>query len=93
MAERRNRERILERTAEVFDLPGDLVAGLPRVELIGDRQLRMEHHRGILAYGTEEIHISGGRIILKVRGEGLELRSMNAGALLITGRIQGIELE
>ena len=40
MAERRNRERILERTAEVFDLPGDLVAGLPRVELIGDRQLR-----------------------------------------------------
>ena len=93
MAERRNRERILERTAEVFDLPGDLVAGLPRVELIGDRQPRMEHHRGILAYGTEEIHISGGRIILKVRGEGLELRSMNAGALLITGRIQGIELE
>lgn len=93
MAERRNRERILERTAEVFDLPGDLVAGLPRVELIGDRQLRMEHHRGILAYGTEEIHISGGRIILKVRGEGLELRSMNAGALLITGRIQAVELE
>ena len=93
MAERRNRERILERTAEVFDLPGDLVAGLPRVELIGDRQLRMEHHRGILAYGTEEIHISGGRIILKVRGEGLELRSMNAGALLITGRIRGVELE
>lgn len=93
MSERRNRERILERTAEVFDLPGDLVAGLPRVELIGDRQLRMEHHRGILAYGTEEIHISGGRIILKVRGEGLELRSMNAGALLITGHIRAVELE
>ena len=93
MGERRKRESILERTAEVFDLPGDLVAGLPRIELIGDRELRMENHRGILAYGTEEIHISGGRLVLRVRGEELELRAMNAGELLITGRIWGLELE
>ncbi|MBU5434289.1 YabP/YqfC family sporulation protein [Pseudoflavonifractor sp. MSJ-37] len=93
MGERRKRESILERTAEVFDLPGDLVAGLPRIELIGDRELRMENHRGILAYGTEEIHISGGRLVLRVRGEELELRAMNAGELLITGRIRGLELE
>lgn len=93
MGERRKRESILERTAEVFDLPGDLVAGLPRIELIGDRELRMENHRGILAYGTEEIHISGGRLVLRVQGEDLELRAMNAGELLITGRIRGLELE
>ena len=74
-------------------LPGDLVAGLPRMELIGDRELRMENHRGILAYGSEEIHISGGKLILKVRGEGLELRSMNAGELLITGQIRAVELD
>ena len=76
MAGKRKKESVLERTAQVFDLPGDLVAGLPRMELVGDRELRMENHRGILAYGSEEIHISGGKLILKVRGEGLELRSM-----------------
>ena len=86
MAGKRKKESVLERTAQVFDLPGDLVAGLPRMELVGDRELRMENHRGILAYGSEEIHISGGKLILKVRGEGLELRSMNAGELLITGQ-------
>ena len=84
---------LLEKTAEAFDLPGDLVAGLPRVELVGDRELRMFRHRGILAYGEQEIHISGGKLILKVRGEGLELRSMNAGDLLITGQIRGFDLE
>ena len=63
------------------------------MELIGDRELRMENHRGILAYGSEEIHISGGKLILKVRGEGLELRSMNAGELLITGQIRAVELD
>ena len=66
---------------------------LPRVELVGNRELRMENHRGILAYGTEEIHISGGKLILKIRGEDLELRSMNAGELLITGRIRGVDVE
>ena len=58
MAGKRKKESVLERTAQVFDLPGDLVAGLPRMELVGDRELRMENHKGILAYGTEEIHIS-----------------------------------
>ena len=84
---------ILEQTAETFDLPGDLVAGLPSIEVVGDREVRMENHRGILAYGSQAIHISGGKLIVKVRGEGLELRSMNADELLITGQIQALELE
>lgn len=92
MGKKPKKETLLEKTAEVFDLPGDLVAGLPRVEITGRRELRMENHKGILAYGSEEIHISGGRLILKVRGKGLELRSMNSSELLITGEIQGVDL-
>ena len=86
------KERLLERTAEALELPGDLVAGLPRIELTGDRELRMENHRGILAYGSREIQISGGRLVVKVRGENLELRAMNAGELLITGALRGVDL-
>ena len=86
------RPGLLERTAEALDLPADALAGLPRLELVGDGELRMENHRGILAYGKEEIHVSGGKIIAKVRGRGLELRSMNASELLITGEIAGVDL-
>ena len=92
MAGKRKKESVLERTAQVFDLPGDLVAGLPRMELVGDRELRMENHKGILAYGTEEIHISGGSYIVKVTGEALELRAMTGLELLITGHITGVQL-
>ncbi len=91
MAERR-RQSLLEKTAQVFDLPADVVAGLPRLELVGDRELRMENHRGILAYGTQEIHISGGAFGVKVCGEELELRAMNALELLITGHITDIHI-
>ena len=92
MQRRAKKESLLERTAEVFDLPGDLVAGLPRVEITGSRELRMENHKGILAYGPEEIHVSGGKLIIKIRGSNLELRAMNAGELLITGEIAGLDL-
>lgn len=92
MEKKGRREGLLEKTAEVFDLPGDVLAGLPRIELLGDRQLRMENHKGILAYGGEEIHISGGKLIVKVRGAGLELRAMNGTELLITGTILGVDL-
>lgn len=85
------KESLLERASQALDLPGDALAGMPRVELLGDRELRMEYHRGILAYGTEEILISGGKLVVRVRGTGLELRSMNPAELLITGQILSLD--
>ena len=85
--------RILEKTAETFDLPGDVVAGLPRMELVGSGEFWMEGHRGILSYGAEEILISGGRLVVRLRGTELELRSMNANTLCISGQIAGVDLE
>ncbi len=86
------RSRFLERTAEMFDLPADALAGLPKLELVGDGELRLENHRGILAYGREEIHVSGGGWVIKIAGEGLELRGMTGLELLITGKITQITL-
>ena len=92
MERRKNPEGLWERTAQVFDIPGQ-VAGLPRVEIVGRHELRMENHKGILAYGEEEILISGGKLLVKVKGANLELKAMTAGELLITGAILSVELE
>ena len=86
------RARFLERAAETFDLPADALAGLPKLELVGDGELRVENHKGILAYGREEIHVSGGGWVIKIAGEGLELRAMTGIELLITGKVSQITL-
>lgn len=85
------KESLLERAAQALDLPAD-VAGLPRVELLGDTQLRVEYHKGILSYSTQEIHVSGGKLVIRVRGAGLELCSMTPSELLIRGHIHAVEL-
>lgn len=85
------KESLLVRASQALEIPGDAMAGLPRIELLGDRELRMEYHKGILAYGTEEIHISGGKLVVRVKGAGLELKSMNPTELLITGQILSLD--
>ncbi len=92
MDRRPRRPSIMEKTAEVLDLPADALAGVPRLELVGDGELRLENHKGILAYGKEEIHVSGGPFLIKIAGEDLELRAMTGLELLITGRIRQIQL-
>ena len=92
MEEKRRKEGLLERTARAFDLPADGVAGLPHIDLVGDRELRIENHRGILSYGDREIHVGGGSMVVRVRGEELRLRVMNVEELLITGKIMGVEV-
>ena len=73
--------RVMTRAAELFDLPADIVAG----------QLFLEGHGGILSYGTEQIDINAGPLLLRVRGEGLTLCSMTDAELRIAGRIDAVE--
>ena len=89
----KKRTGLLERTAELFDLPADIVAGGPRLELVGEHELYVENHRGILAYGDEEICVSGGNYIIRITGNNLELRAMTGIDLLITGEIKQVQLD
>ena len=77
--------------AELFDLPPDLVAGLPHMEMLGDRYFYMERHKGILSYSGEVIDINGDKLLIRVRGQGLELVSMTSDALRIRGDISQVE--
>lgn len=83
--------KLWDRAAELFDLPPDLVAGLPHIEMMGNTHFYMERHRGILSYSGEEIAINGEKGILRVFGEGLELTSMTGDQLRIKGNIIKVE--
>ena len=77
--------------AELFDLPPDLVAGLPHMEMLGDRYFYMERHKGILSYSGEVIDINSDKLMVRVRGQGLVLVSMTGDALRIRGEISQVE--
>ena len=64
---------ILTKTAQLLDLPMDVVAGLPN-------------------YSDTAIDVNCGTLLVRVRGQGLQLLSMTADEMRIGGIIESIEL-
>ncbi|SFP60468.1 sporulation protein YqfC [Oscillibacter sp. PC13] len=92
--ERNRREKdggVLNSVAELFDLPADVMAGLPHLEMMGSRQLYVENHTGILAYSEEQIDVNTSAGVLRVSGRGLSLLAMTAEELRIGGHIAAVE--
>ena len=89
----RNRKEtgVLSTVAELFDLPADVVAGLPRLEMVGFRQLYLEHHTGILSYSEEQIDVNTAAGVLRVAGKNLSLLAMTAEEVRIGGEISAVE--
>ena len=82
--ERKRGDGVLWEVAELFDLPGEMVGTLPHLELLGDKQLYLERHRGILSYSEEVLDINTPAGVLR-------LLSMTAEALRIGGGIDAVE--
>lgn len=87
------RKGLVSRAIDVFDLPGEVLAGLPKLTMVGNGRLHIETHKGVLEYDSSLIVVNGGRLILKIRGEGLEIAAMSAEEMLIRGHIVSIEFE
>lgn len=90
---KKRRSELLAAAASVMELPAEIAAGAPLVELVGKTELRMENHRGILSYGSEEITVSGGGMMVRILGEKLKIAAMSPTTLLVTGRIDSVNLE
>ena len=84
------KKEIMLHVAELFDLPGDLAAGLPHMELLGNREFFMERHGGILSYGEDEITLSAGGLTVRVQGQQLRLIAMTEQEIRIGGYIAAV---
>ena len=91
MEKGRRENGVLTHVAELFDLPADVIAGLPHLEMIGGRQLFLEQHKGVLAYSDTAIDINTGTLVVRVRGTGLQLLAMTAEELRVGGTIEAVE--
>ena len=89
MAKRRSLFELLTTAA---DLPDEAIPGLPLIEIAGDRRVLIENHKGVIAYGTEQICVKVSYGTVSVCGCDLELARMTKGQLIVSGRIGNVLL-
>lgn len=77
----------------MLEMPPDIMMNLPKFTLIGNQELFIENHLGILEYDKQLIRIKSnlGQIIIK--GEELRLRELKAAEMAIEGKISAFILE
>lgn len=86
--EKHSRVRTL--MTEFLELPKDLVLDLPRVTLVGNVQLTLENHRGVILYTDTHIRIAVARGEIVIAGKKLTLRSILADEIIVDGTINNV---
>lgn len=84
---------LLARAAEHWELPADVLAGLPRMELIGCGEFSVEPHGGLEEYGTEQIVVRTAVGNVVIAGGDLRLQSMSRDRVTVKGCIRSLSLE
>ena len=74
-----------------LDIPVDALMKLPRMEVVGNEELLIENHTGIIEYSPDDIKVAARRRVIRLTGEGLQLDGMDADNLHIKGNIKSIE--
>lgn len=82
--------RLRDRARENF-LAEDLDPRLPRVEIIGDRRVSIENHRGIIEYSDTLMRVALVGNELRVIGCNMELRMLTLTDMTIAGTIRALE--
>lgn len=86
-------QKFLETMSQKLELPSEVVAGLPKLELAGFSQLSIEEHKGVLRYEREKISVAVTMGVIHLEGTNLSILLMNQHNLRIGGNLTAIVLE
>ncbi len=84
--------KILASTAGLLELPADVLAGVPKMELTGFREFSIEPHRGLVEYEKDQIMIETQLGCVCLLGQNLTIHLMNSSRITVHGSLRAVEL-
>ena len=82
-----------QRILSSADFPGEILTGVPVVEIKGDHEAVVLNHRGVIAYDEAQVRIGSALGAVIVVGAKLQIRRMNRERIVLQGKIHRVELE
>jgi sporulation protein YqfC len=84
------KKRFQQKVANILDIPRDLMMDLPKITIVGDIQLLIENHRGIIEYSSEFVKIATTIGEMEVSGMDMVLRNILPDELVVEGKIRSL---
>ena len=86
-------ERTREILTEKFDLPKDVIMNLPKITIIGESEITIENHKGIILFERSIIKINTKVKIINIEGENFEILYIGDSTITISGKFKSISYE
>ncbi|SDF24230.1 sporulation protein YqfC [Sporolituus thermophilus] len=83
----RRKKGSLQTLARLLEIPQDIVLDLPRITMLGNKQLLIENHKGIIEYTPTTVRVKLNQGELIVNGTNLTLGNLQAEQILVEGTV------
>ena len=83
---------VKQNISEALELPIDIMMDLPRLTVIGNIEIGLLNHKGIIEYTNEVIRINTKSGVFKITGKDLEIKTILSEEIIITGLIENIQI-
>lgn len=79
------------KVSELLEMPREVVLNLPRVEIVGNLQVSVENHQGILEYVSRRLRLNTTLGELVISGSNLVIRRIMRDSIHVEGNILRVE--
>ena len=86
-------EKTREILTEKFDFPKDVMLNLPKITIVGDSEIIIENHKGIILFERNVIKINTKVKIVNIQGEDFEILYIGDSTITISGKFKSISYE
>lgn len=86
------RGRLYNRLCQLSATGEGTIPGVPLIEIIADKRVLIENHRGVYRYTREQICVHSSSGMIRIDGKKLFLEKMSHDQLTIVGIIEGVFL-
>lgn len=77
--------------SDALEIPKDIMLDLPRITFIGNLQVGIENHKGIIEYSNENVRVKMKDGIIKITGVDLIIKTIISEEIIISGKIASID--
>jgi sporulation protein YqfC len=87
----RKKNTVSRKIADILDLPRDVILDLPKISALGNSQITVENHRGIIEYRPDLMRISTSRGEIRIIGANLTIGTILRDEIVVEGRLMSFE--
>ena len=86
-----DKQKFKRHIADIFDLPSEIILDMPIIKIIGNNEVTIENHKGILEYTPYVLRMKSMLGIIKITGYYIEIKELDQSDIVISGEIHSLE--